>query len=210
VSGRNVGYINRAPPILADRPLSAPADMPPAKWTNIFFNLAFNDAIAAMTPEERQRTLGRLREAIANCPDSLGLTSFWAHMQSCSNNEWRRTMARIDEVGALPARSPSALRSAQAMLCGLGVRSAQIGGFDSTALSTTSFWSHAGRATPAEWDRTVERIGQVGAHSPSAFGSAQAMLRALLWDGARAMLCGLGMCCRAFVRRRSAASTPRR
>ena len=74
--------------------------MPPAaNWTNIFFNLAFNDAIAAMTPEERQRTLGRLREAIANCPDALGLPSFWAHMQSCSNDEWDRTMARIGQVG---------------------------------------------------------------------------------------------------------------
>ena len=82
MSGRNVGFINRAPPILADLPLSAPADMPPADWTNIFFNLAFRESIAAMTPEERQRTEARLREAIARCPDSLGLPSFWAHMRS--------------------------------------------------------------------------------------------------------------------------------
>ncbi len=153
----------------------------PLDWTKIFFNLAFNSAIADMDDAERQRTLARLREAIANCPDALGLTSFWAHMQSCSNNEWDRTMARIHQVGAPPVENrPRPVRSTQAMLCGAVVRLAQIGGFDSKALSTDSFWSHAGRATPAEWRRTVERIGQVGAHSPSAIGSAQAMLRALL------------------------------
>ena len=81
----------------------------------IFCNLAFNDAIARMDDAERLRTLDRLREAIANCPNALGLASFWAHMQSCSNDEWRLTMERIDEVGrpaqrtvALAALGPSA------------------------------------------------------------------------------------------------------
>ena len=81
--------------------------MPPADWTKIFFNLAFNDAIARMDDAERQRTLDRVREAIARCPDALGLESFWAHMQSCSNNEWDRTMERIDQVGALPVERTS-------------------------------------------------------------------------------------------------------
>ena len=97
--------------------------MPAAPWTKIFFNLAFNDAIARMDDAERQRTLDRVREAIARCPDALGLESFWAHMQSCSNNEWDRTMERIDQVGALPVENrPRPIRSAQAMLCGLGMR----------------------------------------------------------------------------------------
>ncbi len=39
---------------------------------------------------------------------------------------------------------------------------AQIGGFDSKALATNSFWSHIGKAKPNEWGRTVARIGQVG------------------------------------------------
>ncbi len=122
-SGGNVGFINRAPPILADLPLSAPADMPPADWTNIFFNLALNDAIAVMDDDERSRTLDRLREAIARCPDSLGCPSFWAHMQSCSVDEWDRTMARIHQVGAPPVENrPRPIRSTQAMLCGHGMR----------------------------------------------------------------------------------------
>jgi hypothetical protein len=61
----------------------------------IFCNLAFNDAIARMDDAERLRTLDRLREAIARCPNALGLGSFWAHMQTCSDDEWDRTMARI-------------------------------------------------------------------------------------------------------------------
>ena len=61
----------------------------------IFFNLAFNAAIARMDGAERQRTLDRLREAIVKCPNSLSLESFWAHMQACSDDEWRRTMERI-------------------------------------------------------------------------------------------------------------------
>jgi hypothetical protein len=85
----------------------------PLDWTKIFFNLAFNDAIADMDDAERQQLEARLREAIARCPDALGLPSFWAHMQSCSDDEWDRTMARIDQVGA---HSPSALGSAQALL----------------------------------------------------------------------------------------------
>jgi hypothetical protein len=64
----------------------------------IFFNLAFNNAIARMDDAERLRTLDRLREAIAKCPSSLGLASFWAHMQSCSNDEWDRTVARNAQV----------------------------------------------------------------------------------------------------------------
>ena len=81
--------------------------MPAAPWTKIFFNLAFNDAIARMDDAERQRTLDRVREAIARCPNALGLESFWAHLQSCSNNEWDRTGERIDQVGALPVERTS-------------------------------------------------------------------------------------------------------
>ena len=81
--------------------------MPAAPWTKIFFNLAFNDSIARMDDAERQRTLDRVREAIARCPNALGLESFWAHLQSCSNNEWDRTMERIDQVGALPVERTS-------------------------------------------------------------------------------------------------------
>ena len=84
-------------------PLSAPADMPAAAWTKVFFNLAFNDAIAAMTPDERQRTLDRLREAIARCPSALGCPSFWAHMRSCPDGEWRRTVNRIGQVLSVSA-----------------------------------------------------------------------------------------------------------
>ncbi len=39
---------------------------------------------------------------------------------------------------------------------------AQIGGFDSKALATGSFWSHIGKAKPNEWGRTVARIDEVG------------------------------------------------
>ena len=201
----------------------------PLDWTNIFFNLAFNDAIADMDDAERQRTLARLREAIANCPDALGLPSFWAHMQSCSDDEWDRTMARNDQVGA---HSPSALGSAQALLratvpccvaalepsatfltCAVVRASAQIGGFDSKALSTDSFWSHAGKAKPAEWRQTVARIGQVGAppaHSASALGSAQAMRPrlAVCRRSRHAVWSRHVLCCVRW--RRSAGSTPRR
>ena len=75
----------------------------------IFCNLAFNDAIGRMTDAEKLRTLDRLREANEKCPTSLGLASFWAHMQTCSDDEWDQTMARIEQV--LQSHSPSALRS---------------------------------------------------------------------------------------------------
>ena len=77
--------------------------MPPADWTDIFFNLAFRESIADMDDAERSRTLARLREAIARCPDSLGFPSFWAHMRSCPDDEWRRTMARIHQVLSVSA-----------------------------------------------------------------------------------------------------------
>ena len=83
-----------------------------APWTQIFFNLAFNDAIARMDDAERQRTLDRLREAFTKCPNSLSLPSFWAHMQACPDDEWRRTMERIAQVGAVcQLHSAFALRS---------------------------------------------------------------------------------------------------
>ena len=98
----------------------------PLDWTKIFFNLAFNDAIADMDDAERQQLEARLREAIARCPDALGLPSFWAHMQSCSDDEWdrsHRTMARIGQVGAPPVENrPRPIRSTHAMLCGHGMR----------------------------------------------------------------------------------------
>ena len=89
--------------------------MPAADWTNIFFNLAFNDAIADMDDAERQQLEARLREAIANCPDALGLESFWAHMQSCSDDEWDRTMARIGQVGRPAQRTRPPQRSGHAV-----------------------------------------------------------------------------------------------
>jgi hypothetical protein len=55
----------------------------------------------------------------------------------------------------VPTLEPSA-----AALGTLGA-SAQIGGFDSKALSANSFWSHAGKATPKQWLQTVARIDQV-------------------------------------------------
>ncbi len=104
VFGKDGRLYNAAAPVPADPP-PAPADMAALEINFIFCNLAFNDAIARMDGAERLRTLDRLREAIAKCPSSLGLGSFWAHMQSCSDDEWDRTMARIDDVG----RPPSAL-----------------------------------------------------------------------------------------------------
>ena len=77
--------------------------MPPADWTKIFFNLAFRASIADMDDAERSRTLARLREAIARCPDSLGFPSFWAHMRSCPDGEWRRTVNRIGQVLSVSA-----------------------------------------------------------------------------------------------------------
>jgi hypothetical protein len=44
--------------------------------------------------------------------------------------------------------------------------SVQIGGFDSAALRSDSFWSHAGKAKPGEWRLTVERIDQVPSAAP--------------------------------------------
>jgi hypothetical protein len=80
--------------------------------------------------------------------------------------------------------------------------SAQIGGFDSKALSTNSFWSHAGKATPAEWDRTVARIDEV----PSA------ALRPCCVPCCVPALAPVRLSWHvlSFVWRRSAASAPRR
>ena len=69
-----------------------------APWTKIFSDPKLCAEIARMDGAERLRTLDRLREAIAKCPSSLGLASFWAHMQSCSNDEWDRTVARNAQV----------------------------------------------------------------------------------------------------------------
>ena len=77
--------------------------MPPADWTDIFFDLAFRESIDDMDDDERSRTLARLREAIARCPDSLGCPSFWAHMRSCPAGEWRRTVNRIRQVLSVSA-----------------------------------------------------------------------------------------------------------
>ena len=84
----------------------------PAPWTRVFADPTFRALIANMTDAERLRTLGRLREAIAKCPDSLSLPtgSFWAHMRSCPAAEWRRTVNRIDQVlsaSALAALPPA-------------------------------------------------------------------------------------------------------
>ncbi len=44
--------------------------------------------------------------------------------------------------------------------------SAQIGGFDSKALRSDSFWSHTGKATSGEWRQTVGRNDQVPSAAP--------------------------------------------
>ena len=77
--------------------------MPPADWTDIFSDLAFRESIADMDDTERSRTLARLREAIARCPDSLGFPSFWAHMRSCPDGEWRGTVNGIRQVLSVSA-----------------------------------------------------------------------------------------------------------
>ena len=38
--------------------------MPPADWTKVFFNLAFNSAIADMDDDERQQLLARRRQPV--------------------------------------------------------------------------------------------------------------------------------------------------
>ena len=45
---------------------------------------------------------------------------------------------------------------------------AQIGGFDSKALSTDSFWSHVGSASDNQWRVTKLRVAWVVQHNPAA------------------------------------------
>jgi hypothetical protein len=48
---------------------------------------------------------------------------------------------------------------------------AQIGGFDSTALATNSFWAHVGKATPNEWRITEGRVAWVVTQNAAAIGN---------------------------------------
>ena len=106
----------------------------------------------------------------------LRWTPSWAHAGSASPKQWRLTVARIDQVGALPVHSPgprpsAALRPCLCAVClpsrqcggsGICCRAlVQIGGFSAKALSTGSFWAHAGTASPAQWRLKVARIDKV-------------------------------------------------
>ena len=107
---------------------------------------------------------------------ALSTGSFWSHAGSCSDGEWRRTVARIAQVlsascicpapccvpALAPVRWPCA-RCRRAL--------AQIGGFDSSALSTDSFWSHAGNCSDGEWRVTELRVAWVVRLNPAAIGT---------------------------------------
>jgi hypothetical protein len=70
-----------------------------APWNRIFSDPTFRALIANMPDFYLNlRTLARLQEAIAKCPDSLSLPIFWAHMRSCTDAEWRLTVARFRRV----------------------------------------------------------------------------------------------------------------
>jgi hypothetical protein len=115
---------------------------------------------------------------------ALSAGSFWSHAGKAKPAEWRQTVARIDQVririrpSALGQRSGHAACLAGSMAsnpvqwqagrvpCAL----AQIGGFDSTALSTNSFWSHAGSASDNQWHVTKLRVAWVVQHNPAAIG----------------------------------------
>ena len=95
-----------------------------APWTSVFSDPKLCAEIARMDGAERLRTLDRLREAIAKCPSSLGLGSFWAHMQSCSDDEWDRTVARNAQVLSAVAFAAASARPSDALgifpqACGL-------------------------------------------------------------------------------------------
>jgi hypothetical protein len=48
---------------------------------------------------------------------------------------------------------------------------AQIGGIDSTALGTDSFWAHVGSATPTQWRITEGRVAWVVTQNAAAIGN---------------------------------------
>jgi hypothetical protein len=100
---------------------------------------------------------------------ALSTGSFWSHAGKAKPGEWRQTVERIDEVPSaaprpccvpcrVPALAPVRL-SRHVLSC---VRLAQIGGFDSKALSTNSFWAHAGKSSGHQWRRLVDRVATIG------------------------------------------------
>ena len=93
----------------------------------------------------------------------------------------RRTVARIGQVRSArqlySAFAPAALSSwaccvpALAPVRWLCRRAlAQIGGFDSSALRTNSFWAHVGKVSYYQWRVTGLRIAWVVRLNPAAIG----------------------------------------
>ncbi len=83
---------------------------------------------------------------------------------------------RSGALGSAQAMRRALLRagaraSAAFSACAVVRSLAQLGGFDSAALSTDSFWSHAGKASPAEWRVTKLRVAWAVQHNPAATAS---------------------------------------
>jgi hypothetical protein len=109
---------------------------------------------------------------------ALSTGSFWSHAGKATPAEWRRTVERIDEVPSaalrpccVPCCVPALATCCVVSACAVVRSLAQIGGFESTALSTGSFWSHAGKTSPEQWRVTKLRVAWVVQHNPAATGS---------------------------------------